>query len=488
MIRSLRWRLQWWYSGLLLTVVGGFGGILYYQATRAKMQEMDVQLEGAAHYLDASLRGFPPFVFDGKDPPPPKEKEKKEFKPGPPPVRSPERLLTELMLPRELEGQLDLPEADRPYFAVWRPDGTLLKASGAPKDGIPAWDDADDVAPRPQVRERGPYREAWMRGPNNTRIVVGKSIARERRSLHAFAWRLLGIGVTVLIVGMSGGYLLAARIFRPIAAMSAAAAAMSATDMSARIDTRRVDVELAELAHVLNAMFDRLEAAFERQRRFTADASHELRTPLSILRANAELALAQTRPPDEYRQTIEACLRAANRMSSLVQGLLTLARADVGNPGMRFQPVQLDQVIAECVTSFQPLARGKDLMLTADLAPVVVNGDPESLRQLLNNLLGNAIKYTQSEGKIHVELKALSGDALLTVADTGMGIPPADRERIFERFFRVDKARMRASGGAGLGLAICKAITETHGGMIDFETRQDQGTIFRVRLPQRQRI
>jgi len=142
-----------------------------------------------------------------------------------------------------------------------------------------------------------------------------------------------GIGLAVLAVGLIGGYAVAARLFRPIAAMSAAASAITATNLSTRLKTADVDVELAGLAQVLNAMLDRLEAAFERQQQFTADASHELRTPLSILRANAELALSQARSPEEYRQTIDACLRAAERMSNLVQGLLTLARADAGNRG-----------------------------------------------------------------------------------------------------------------------------------------------------------
>src|SRR5262249_25920406 len=185
---------------------------------------------------------------------------------------------------------------------------------------------------------------------------------------------------------------------------------------------------------------------------------------LAILRANAELALSQARSPEEYRQTIDACLRAAHRMSALVQGLLTLARADAGNPGVQFQPVRLDEVAAECVALLTPLAAEKKITLTADLAPVTIRGDADSLAQMVNNLVSNAIQPNPPGGKVHVRPEGRpsaangtehGGDtAVLTVTDTGPGIAEKGRPRIFERFFRVDKARSRASGGTGLGLAI----------------------------------
>jgi two-component system OmpR family sensor kinase len=457
MIKSLRWRLQIWYTGLLLIVVGGFGSILYYQMRASKLQEIDGQLEAAALVLDATVRNFPPYELDSKDPPPPMPKEKGP-KFGPP-----------------FE-----PKKKRAYFVIWRGDRSILKATAVPS-GVPAAPvDDGSQSSRPTIKERGEYREVWMRGPRETRIVVGRIVAKEWADLHAFAWQLAGIGAAVLVVGLAGGFWLSARIFRPIAAMSAAASAISATNLSTRIETANVDVELAGLAQVLNAMFDRLEGAFERQQQFTADASHELRTPLAILRANAELALSQSRSPQEYRHTIETCLRAANRMSALVQGLLTLARSDAGALVMQFQSVRLDELIAECLTLFKPLADEKKITLTADLAPATVNGDPDSLVQLISNLLSNAIQHNHVGGKVHV---GLTSAAVLTVTDTGPGIPEKDRPRIFERFFRVDKARARTSGGTGLGLAICQAIVTAHGGTIDFECAEQSGTTFRVTFP-----
>ncbi len=509
MIRSLRWRLQLWYAILLLSVIGGFGSILYYQTRASKLQEIDAQLEAAALYLDARTGGFPPFELDSKDPPPlPPPKDKKGFKgpfppfepkdkkgpkggpfppfepkekkepKGPPPIER-EKLLASLTLPRELEMPVGVPESERAYFVIWRGDRSVMKSTALP-DGFARPVPEDGTPPRPHFEDRGDYREVSMRGPRSTRIVVGRNIARERADLLAFAWQLAGIGAGVLVVGLAGGFWMASRIFRPIAAMSAAASAISATNLSTRIESADIDVELAGLADVLNAMFDRLEAAFERQQHFTADASHELRTPLAILRANAELALSHTRTPEEYRQTIETCLRAASRMSTLVQGLLTLARADAGNPGLKLQPLRFGEVVAECVTLFKPLAAEKKIALTADLSPATVHGDADSLAQLVGNLLSNAIQHNPVGGKVHVRLTA---PGVLMVTDTGPGIPERDRPRIFERFFRVDKARARASGGTGLGLAICKAIVEAHGGTIDFECAEKGGTTFRVSLP-----
>jgi signal transduction histidine kinase len=173
-------------------------------------------------------------------------------------------------------------------------------------------------------------------------------------------------------------------------------------------------------------------------------------------------------------------------MAVLVQGLLTLARADAGNPGVRFQSVRLDETVADCLTLMKPLADAKNITLTADVAPAVVGGDPDHLMQLVSNLVNNAIQHNHVGGKVHVQLSAPAGSAILNVADTGPGIPEEHRPRIFERFFRVDKARSRASGGTGLGLAICKAIVEAHGGRIDFDSVENAGTTFRVILPRRE--
>jgi heavy metal sensor kinase len=312
---------------------------------------------------------------------------------------------------------------------------------------------------------------------------VGKPIDREQAALTAFAWQLGGVGFVVLAAGLVGGWMISNRILRPVAAITATASAISATNLSERLDTTTVDRELEELARVLNAMFDRLEAAFERQARFTADASHELRTPLAIIRTHAELALSRQRSSEEYRETIDACLRASGRMTDLVAGLLTLARADAGKLDVQRKSVDLKPVVEECVAQLLPLGQKKGIVLSADLEPAVVMGDSTQLGQVITNLVNNAIQFNRPGGTVKVQLNVMSGETILSVRDTGCGIPAEDRPHLFERFYRVDKARSRASGGNGLGLAICKSIVETHGGTIGFESTLDIGTTFWVRLP-----
>lgn len=541
MIRSLRWRVQLWYGMILLGVVLSFGAILYMRVRSTRQAEIDGQLQTVAVYLDATLRSFPPRELDEERPEPPpklwfdkkggtkdkfgkkdgpwkddgfgkkdgppkddgigkkdgprkddgfgkKDGPKKDdgFGPGPPrpefpPKKSRDQLLAELVLPRDVESAAPT-EAERPYFVVYRGDGTLLKQHQWPSE-------VDRPPPPPELPEamrfenRGDYREATVRGPRDSFIVVGRSVARERAELQTFLWQLCAVGAGVLAVGLAGGWFLASRIVKPIASMSATASSISAKHLSERIETSEVDTELAQLADVLNKMFARLEGAFDRQQQFTADASHELRTPIAILRSHAELALSKPRTPDEYRQTLETCLRAANRMNALVQGLLTLARLDGANNDPSYRPVALAPLVNECATMFKPLADQKKIRLTAEVVPVNVAGDADQLVQVLTNLVHNAIQHTPAGGAITIRLSRERDAAVLSVSDTGPGIPPEHRVHIFERFYRVDKSRARASGGVGLGLAICKSIIDAHRGTIGFDSETGRGATFWVRLP-----
>jgi two-component system OmpR family sensor kinase len=491
MVRSIRGRLQLWYALVLFAVVIGFAALLFYRARAARWEEVDARLQAAALYLDVQLRRFPPHELNATLPDRPGPPPRPMPRPGPPihdprptphdpgPPHPPrKRLLSELAPPQE-------PASSEPrrYFAVWRSDGSLLKSANLP-DGI-------DLAtlppaarhPHPSLSWRGDSREAVLVGPFESRILVGQSVRPELDELSALAWRLAGVGAVVLVVGLTGGWLISARLLRPIAAISTTAASISATNLSGRIDTASVDRELAELATVLNSTFARLEAAFERQTRFTADASHELRTPLAIIRTHAELALSRPRSPEEYRDTLASCLRATTRMTALVEGLLTLARADAGRLEMERTSVDLPEMIEEGLALLRPLAEKKEVSLSADLERVEVSGDPVRLSQVVTNLLSNAVQYNRPGGSVRVCLQAQADAVLVEVADTGCGIPPEDQPHLFERFFRVDRARARQSGGSGLGLAICKSIVEAHGGTIGCRSMLECGSTFWVRLP-----
>jgi two-component system, OmpR family, sensor kinase len=491
MFRSIRWRLQLWYAAVLLTVIVSFTGLLYYQARASRLQQIDAQLLAAARYLDATLRAFPPHELEGPRPgsplpPPPPPGGPLRPGPPPPPWGTREHLYESLEL-----RSLPTPDArepdDWPYFVVWRADGTVLKASDPERSVLPPplASAADRELAEFRCIRLGPDRAALGLGPHRTLVLVGKVTRRDFGELNGFAWRLAGSGLVALAVGLLGGWLISTRILRPLATISATAASISATNLSRRLDTRNVDRELAELAGVLNEMFGRLEASFERQVRFTADASHELRTPLAVLYSHAELALARPRSEEDYRDTLQSCLSAAARMRALVDGLLTLARADAGRLELARQPLDLCRVAEEVAEQYAQQATQVGVTLAADVPerPVRVSGDAVFLARVAENLLANALRHTLAGGQVRVSVAEEGGRALLSVTDTGCGIPTEDQPRIFERFLRVDKARSRASGGSGLGLAICKSLVEAHGGTIRFTSQPGQGTTFVVDLP-----
>jgi heavy metal sensor kinase len=489
MASSLRWRLQVWHGLTLLVVVAGFGSALYFRIRQARLGEIDGELQAAARVLEGTLRAFPPHVLDGLDgfdrfdgrdgPPPPPFPDRPP--PGRPP-RPPERLEHRLALPEGFRRRHDRP-GEAPYFAVWLRDGRLLRADFPPDEGPPPA--PSDLAPGRafHTHQRGPFREAALLGPAQTRIVVGRRIDREMHDLAWLAGQLAAIGVGVLAFGLAGGWVLAGRAVRPLARMSATAASISAHNLTGRIDLAGVDRELADLGGILNAMFARLQTAFERQARFTADASHELRTPLAVIHSHAELALARPRSAEEYREALETSLRAARRMRNLVEGLLTLARADAGNLAPQRQAIDLGALVEETAELLGPLAARRGVAVRVDVREVRVWADPGQVVQVVTNLLSNAIHYNRPGGEVVARVRARAGGAELRVADTGCGIPAEDHGRLFERFYRVDEARSREQGGCGLGLAICKSIVEAHGGAVRFTSEVGKGSTFYVTLP-----
>jgi heavy metal sensor kinase len=372
-----------------------------------------------------------------------------------------------------------------PYFVIWHLDGTVFEASRLPVDlSVPPAPRAKR-APSSYLRQRDIWREIVVAGPLGMVVLVGKSMQKDYERLAHLLWRLVGTGCGVLAVGLVGGWVLAQRVTKPLATISATAAAISASDLSRRIDVTTTKSELGQLAQVLNTMFARLEAAFAQQTRFTADASHELRTPVSIILTQTELALAKERPAAEYHDALEACCRAAKRMKSLVESLLTLAQIDAGTLPLRPQPFDLRQSIEECVALLTPLAAERHIILTVDGPSVVWEGDADRMAQVITNLMTNAIHYNRDGGRVQVTLtpSPTASEVVLTVADTGVGMASDDLAHIFERFYRIDKARSRALGGSGLGLPICQHIIAAHGGMITCHSEVDTGTTFVVRLP-----
>jgi heavy metal sensor kinase len=308
--------------------------------------------------------------------------------------------------------------------------------------------------------------------------VVEEGLRRLRRHF------LFGVPL-VLLCASAGGYFLARKSLAPIAVMNQQTQRISAESLAARLDVANPRDEVGQLALTINALLARLDAAFQEQRRFVADASHELRTPLAILRGETEVALQQERRTADYKESLALIKDEAERLSRIVENLFLLARQPVDAVSMTRETVRLDQLVTDCARAASVLAvqKGLRLQLQDHLPAITVTGDDEMLKRMLLNLLDNAVKYTPEGGAISIDLGSPDGHARIVVTDTGIGIPAEDQPRIFDRFFRVDKARSRALGGAGLGLSIARWIVEGHGGILSVESAPGQGSSFRVDLP-----
>ena len=312
--------------------------------------------------------------------------------------------------------------------------------------------------------------------------MVGCSIAPELKELRFTALTLISVGGVILFFGFGGGWWIIGRAIRPVEDISATAAKISAGDLSQRINVAEAESELGQLAAVLNSTFARLETAFAQQKQFASDAAHELRTPVAVILTQTQTALNRERDAASYKQTVEACQRAAQRMRKLIESLLELARFDAGQQVLKRLPFDFSKTISDSAELVQTLAEERGVKIISDLAPLEIIGDPERLAQVVTNLLTNAIQYNQPDGEVRVQLESENNLAVLIIANTGQGIAPADLPRVFERFYRADKSRTGA-GNSGLGLSICKAIVEAHGGTMEASSEEKVGTTFTVRLP-----
>jgi two-component system, OmpR family, sensor kinase len=316
---------------------------------------------------------------------------------------------------------------------------------------------------------------------NGAMLIVATSLHDVESTLH----RLLLIEILVTLVVLAALAALALWIIRvslsPLRRIEQTAAAITAGDLSRRVEHPDPQTEVGRVGSALNTMLDQIESSDRRLRRFIADASHELRTPLAAVRAYAELfgRGAATRPEDLERSMAGIRLEA-ERMSLLVDDLLLLARLDEGRPLER-EPVDLAGVVREAVDAARVVEPDRPIELSAE--PATVTGDKARLRQVLDNLLVNARTYTPAGMPVSVELRRRDGQAVLTVADRGPGLTEEEAARVFERFYRADNSRARASGGAGLGLSIVAAVTDAHGGRAEARPTPGGGATFVITLP-----
>ncbi len=318
-------------------------------------------------------------------------------------------------------------------------------------------------------------------------ISVAADESAVHRTLRTLAV-ILALGIPCAVaLAIGGGWFLAGRVLAPVGAMAERARRITAESLGERLPVENAEDEFGRLATIFNETLARLQDSFERLRRFTADASHELRTPLTAMRSVGEVALHDSLDPAAYRDVIGSMLEEVERLTGLVENLLTLTRVDSRRLQLPLEVVDLGTVALSATEHLRVLADEKEQTLTMEVGGGVrAECDPALLRQGLVNLLDNAIKYTPRKGTIHVTARVLpSGEAAIEVADDGPGVAPIHHERIFERFYRVDAGRSRSAGGMGLGLAIARSVVEANGGRIEIESEEGRGSIFRVLLPSR---
>jgi two-component system, OmpR family, sensor kinase len=499
MFRSLQWRIQIWHAVVLFCVLALFGTYVYSLHWRVTVQQIDDELDRTADVIQSRLRR----LFVGSQSASSSATGKNEASTNPlADQKKPtnKQALSDLIddegdgntsaihtvgLPEDILNPPDRPSASGLYFIIWNEDGTLLEKSiSAPEDlPFPDFRMGEGSFPGRMARTRGSVREVIHVNRFGVNILVGRSMRLDLAQQTTTAFLIFSAGVCVLVVGLAGGWYVAAQSLRPIAAMSVTAASIADLKLNERIDTRDTASELGQLGGVLNKTFDRLQGLFEKQTQFTADASHELRTPVSVILAQTQLALSKERSPEAYREALGSCLRAASRMKSLIDHLLILARLDVAKQAFQGQPLSLDVIVADTCDLLRTLAESHQVTLDSQIEHVSISGERNQLTQVITNLINNAVRYNRPQGHVSVELKVVNGMAQLVVRDTGQGIPAENLPYVFDRFYRVDKVRSRNDGGSGLGLSICKEIVEAHGGTIQVTSELDVGTEFIVRFP-----
>lgn len=339
-----------------------------------------------------------------------------------------------------------------------------------------------------------PFRERVVSMPVRTVrgifvVAVSQSIESNERVLRRVRQiMLIGLPLSLLLATL-GGYLLAAASLRPVDAMRAQAARITASNLHERLPVSRPSDELSRLSQTFNALLDRVEDAFAQRRRFTADASHELRTPVAIVIGESELALSVDRAPAEYRSALQVIHGEARRLALIVADLFLLARGDAAEQQLNPEPLFLEELVGDCVDAMSTIARAKGVALEfSPVSEVPCTGDEAMLRRVITNLIDNAIKYTPAGGRVVAEAEPTpGGGALVHVSDSGPGIPPEHQARIFERFYRVQHTTNRIglgdATGAGLGLPIAAWIANAHGGALRLVRSDAQGSVFELSLP-----
>lgn len=452
----IRWRLTCWYAVLMAGALLLFGVAFYFVARHEIYDTYNEQLHAQASLVMAAIHINGSHV--------------------------------------DLEpSALAVFDNDDQFVRLYGLDGNIVAKSGATFEGAPL----DETLIEDTIR--GTSRLSWLSAKGGRFGIITAPVMNGSEPVGALQvgvsrqdaddlLRILAISLgvltpLVLVFATLGGYLLAGRALEPVAKITAMAASIGADDLQARLDLKLPNDEIGRLGETFDRMLTRIDQAFERQRRFTADAAHELRTPLSLMRGQVELALSRPRSMLEYQDALHAIDSDLARMTGLVSTLLSLARADKGKLPLERSKVDIGALERTVLEQFSPQAEEIGVTLSDESCNAEVSADEDLLVQVLVNLLENSLAHTAAGDRIALGCKAGNDATRLWVDDSGSGIAEADIPHVFEPFFRVNSGRSREQYGVGLGLAICKAIAEAHAGEISIRSELGTGTRVEVVIP-----
>jgi heavy metal sensor kinase len=450
----LRIRLTIWYSGVLLLVLVAFAAAMYltFRASLEASVDRDLghRLEGVENYIQSEFLRIP-----------------------------------RARLWHEFDENVQLSPGEMLQISDDR--GWIFQSHSIQQLQIPAPSGSGVGGFRTETLHGVPVRmrTALLR-VNGTeyKIQLANTLDLPYKALTRFLRAALGFIPLFILAASGGGYWLSRRALAPVDRIIRDSRSIGHHNLSQRLMVPRTGDELQRLSETLNEMIERLEGAFQRITRFTADASHELRSPVALILATAEVALLQDRDAATYRSALADTYAEAARMTQLIEGLLTLARADSGSSQLAMAPLDLREPLKQAVSKAFTGAKAKNLSFSLHLpdSAIETRGDPTALGCLALILIENAVKYTPDGGSVDVRLAARGGLAIISVRDSGIGIAEEELSRIFERFYRSDKARQRDAGGAGLGLSIARWIADAHRAQIEVESELGCGSTFTVLL------
>jgi heavy metal sensor kinase len=461
-MRSIRFRLTVWYAAIIALTLTAFCALAYIGLERYMTAELSTQLSNQANQIAQTwLREIN--------------------------ASGPDYVVS------EIDEHLS-PQITNRFIRITRDQGSPLYLPKPPRDDS---FDPDQVpltaVTRAGFRQERPAGKKLLiysmpvtaDGGGAYTVEVGEAYRHVEGTLHGLAGIFIIVLPVALALATGGGYLLIKRALGPVDELSSAAEHITSRNLSERLPVPKTGDEIERLSLTLNKMIERLEGSFRRVTQFTADASHELRTPLTILRGELEVALRRDGGGAQSRDTLESTLEETERLSKTVENLMVLSRLDSGELKLELTEFDLSALCKDTVDQMRLLAEDKSIdMICPSSTSVGVRADLLRIRQILINLIDNAIKYTAAGGRIEILVFREDSTAVIQVTDTGQGIPADAIPFIFDRFYRVDRARSRGTGGSGLGLAIAKSICDLHGGRIVVDSVVGKGTKVRVGIPE----